>query len=349
MFIKSVLQKYVASKFYPTRQFNWYKSKNYVGSDDASIFQDFLKKQTQQNAVLYTDFKDLVISREFVKNQNVMLDSVLIVPINNKTENYIIMFQGRGEYYESKFRDMARLATATGSSVLGFNPRGFNSSYGGSVCSIQDLVNDGVAIVRFLLSKGVKSHNIIMFGNSLGASIQYQVIKYFSNIGIKNFREINSNSFRSLSAVVVCRIKLTDFLKKQIEKILFNIMFWLDWEVKPDNVFYTTGKHRMCLRRYGDKTILPEAEFFSAINPELDNKNCNIEYQDIHRFLNDNNLLVAEDILSCYDPHNAHLYHFKSRVTGSLTYSAFALIDIYIKHTNFLQSENYPKDNFNQE
>lgn len=308
--LKLYLRRLFANKFYPTKYFNWYKEKGYIGENLQQQFSDFLSKQSQKGALYFKEFQSLSLSRQFIPSGKENLDSVLITPHTKVAEGkagqgvYFILFQGRGEYYESRFRSMARQAHSTGATMLGFNPKGFNNS-SGHTKELSDLVEDGIAVVRFLLNKGVDHKNIVLQGNSLGAGIQEMVAEYFKlNHGI-NFRQINSNSFKSLAAVVAGHYKVPF-----MEKFFKLLLIYAGWEIFPGPKFYNTGPYRMYLRRKGDLTISGSAEFHSMVNHKSDYEASPEGYKEINKWLNARNQIIYTGRQKV-DPHELGLHLFK--------------------------------------
>ena len=326
--LKLYLRRIFACQFYPTRYSNWYKEKGYVGESLQQQFADFLRKQSQKGALYFKEFQLLSLTRQFIPSRNDSLDSVLIIPNAKIAEGkagqgvYFIFFQGRGEYYESRFRSMARQAHATGATILGFNPKGFNNS-SGQTKELLDLVEDGIAVVRFLLDKGVDYKNIVFQGNSLGAGIQEMVAEYFKlNHGI-NFRQINSNSFKSLAAVVAWHYKVP--FMENFFKLLLN---YAGWEIAPGSDFYKTGPYRMYLRRKGDRTISSRAEFHSMVNHKADYELSPEGYKEVNKWLNERNQLIYTGNQK-KDPHELGLHLFK--INEKEKHSVFYMINKFLE------------------
>lgn len=308
--LKFCLCRVLAYKFYPTKGSNWYEEKGYLGENLQQQFADFLSKQSQDGALYFREFQSLSLTRQFIPSGKDNLDSVLITPHKRISEGkagqgvYIILFQGRGEYYESRFRSMACQAHATGATILGFNPKGLNNS-SGKTNKLLDLVEDGISVVKFLLNEGVNHKNIVLQGNSLGAGIQEMVAEHFkSNHGI-NFRQINSNSFKSLAAVVSGHYKVP--FMENFFKLLLN---YAGWEISPGPEFYKTGPYRMYLRRKGDRTISSNAEFHAMVNHKSDYKASPEGYKSINKWLNERNQIIYTGKQK-KDPHELGLHLFK--------------------------------------
>ena len=251
------------------------------------------------------------------------------------------MFQGRYEYYESRFRDMALLSKYTGASVVGFNPKGFHSSTGRTRI-LQDIVDDGIAVVKYLLKQNISPSNIIMLGNSLGAAVQEMVCKRIDKeLLISGFRQINSNSFRTLSGVISYRFKAP-----YLEKMLHRLLSYSGWEIDVDKDFYITGPMRLALKRLDDKTILPGASYHSGVDKEADLghiQKSDASYISDYEYLSLHGELVhkstGEHISSGKkspgkreDPHILSLNQFIS--AHQEDYSVFDIINYYISVSN---------------
>lgn len=310
--LKETLRRYFAKRIYPTYRGDWYKLKGYDGSSPQMRFNDFVKKQSIPESLYYQEFKNLNLIRQFVDSGNFKLDSVRLKPNKSISQDkpgynlYIICFHGRSEYYESKFRDMALMARETGATIIGFNPKGFHSSTG-KTKTIHDIVNDGIALIESLLAENISPKQIVFYGNSLGGAVQALVCKHFQKLNQVNFRQINSNSFRTLSGVFAAKMRLP-FLEKQ----LYTIMKYSGWEIDYNRDFYKTGIYRCYLTRANDRTILVGASFVSKVSLSADLKNAPTRYQDTMQWLIDNSELIVDNSIKgnkpVKDPHDLNLY-----------------------------------------
>ncbi len=357
--IKKALSRYFCHKFYPTKSKDWYVSKGYAGRNDQEIFEHFIR--TQQNKKLkregdisskfFDDFQRLDFERIKISSGLHTLDGVIISnsdhdPIDSAHNLLpghgitIIMFQGRCEYYESRFRDMALFAKHTGARVLGFNPKGFHSSTGDTRI-LKDIVDDGVAVVEYLLKQNISPSSIIMLGNSLGGAVQEMVCKRLKKEkSISGFRQINSNSFRSLSSLMAHKFKVP-----ALEKIFYKILSYSGWEIDVDEDFYITGPMRLCLKRYGDKTILPGASYHSTIDKKSDLERIKNSYEayvkdyehlSMHSELTHKSASDRPNIGNKEDPHMLSMNQLIS--TNQKDFSVFDIINYYISASNrFIQ------------
>jgi len=332
--IKNYLRKFFAASFYPTNSEDWYKSKGYDGQDQLEQFSQFLSSQDQEESIFYDEFKSLDLKRQFIQAGEYKIDSVLLTPKKklslerNSEDLYFVFFQGRSEFYESRFRDMAIQARETGASVLGFNPKGFKSSTG-TTERISDIVDDGIAVVKYLLDQmHLLPRQIVLQGNSLGAAVQEMVTEHFRELYGFRFRQINSNSFKTLAAVVVYHYRLP-FL----EKIIRLVLNYAEWEITPGKDFYKIGPYRCHLRRLNDRTIAIGAEYHINVDIESDCTQCPIGYRNTNRWLYENCQLVYNGN-SETDPHFLSLHYFDlPGAEGKNKHSVYKLINRYIEES----------------
>lgn len=306
--LRKILARYFCKRFYPTNSSDWYIRKGYVGDNPLEIFQDFIRNQRTKEGTFFKCFEAIEIERVFIKSANHKIDSVILRNNSKDTlpgkDTTIIMFQGRGEYYESRFRDMALICKNTGADVIGFNPKGYHSSTGRTKI-LQDIVDDGVSLLNFYLNKGLKPNDIIMIGNSLGGGVQEMVCNVLKKNNITGFKQINSNSFKNLASVSVYHLK---FYVPEI--LMYWILRYAGWEINVDDNFYKTGLHRVVLRREGDRTIVGNSEYFANLNLEDDMKNVPEQYINSYKWLIEHNTLAMLD-KSDTDPHLLSLHRFQ--------------------------------------
>lgn len=113
-----------------------------------------------------------------------------------KEQKWIIRFNGNNQWYEDWLNESLKFGKECQANVLVFNYRGVGESYG-EVTKPEDLILDGEACVQYLLSKGVKEENILIYGQSLGGGVGTQVARIHDKVGM-----INDRSFGSLSKIV---------------------------------------------------------------------------------------------------------------------------------------------------
>ncbi len=304
--LKVILSKYFTKLIYPTYPGDWYKRKGYNGFSPQELFADFIQKQKITGSIYHKEFQSLKFTRRFIISGNHKIDSVEIKPYTKISKNqpgnglYILCFFGKGEYYESRFRDMALFAKNTGATIVAFNPKGFHTSTGKTKC-LSDIAQDGIAIIDHLLTRSIHPAQIILYGNSLGAVVQELVCRHFKHSRSINFRQINSNSFSTLTAVIMANSKIA-FL----EKIVSYLMKYAGWEIDYPEDFYKTGIYRCYLTRKGDKIIKPNISFGNKVNMSIDLANAPVGYQETLKWLNERSELIPI-ISTNKDPHELSL------------------------------------------
>lgn len=89
--------------------------------------------------------------------------------IDNKSDKTIIFFHGNGGNI-SYNQERITAFNALGYNALMFDYRGYGKS-DGSIIREDDLYLDGEAAYQYILSRGTKPENIILWGQSLGGAI----------------------------------------------------------------------------------------------------------------------------------------------------------------------------------
>lgn len=138
------------------------------------------------------------------------------------TQKWIIRFNGNGEFYERNLDGSILHANGVDANILVFNYRGV----GESKCPPkrpEDLIADGEACVKYLLSKGVKEENILIHGLSLGGGVGSQVASLHEKIGL-----INERSFGLLSKEAAALVQVP---------IVEKLFLGLGWELDSVKAF----------------------------------------------------------------------------------------------------------------
>ena len=336
-FFKEIMRKNFAKLIYPTYPGDWYRRKGYNGTSHQERFNDFVARQKLPGAMYYEEFKSLKLTRKFITSNGYKIDSVEIKPSRILSKNkpgdnlYIVCFLGRSEYYESRFRDMALLARNTGATVIGFNPKGFHASTGKTEILL-DIVSDGIVLIEYLLARNIYPKQIVLYGNSLGGAVQEPVCKHFRQLKSIDFRQINSNSFRSLAAVFSTNMKMP-FLENK----LMQLMKYVGWETDYEQFFYKTGVYKCYLVRKGDKVIKPVSSFCSKVNRLRDITDAPDEYRDTLKWLNENAELIPI-ALSKKDPHDLSLHklHLGIQDEKGRYFTVWHFINKYLEASNKL-------------
>lgn len=174
----------------------------------------------------------------------------------------IVLFNGATDRYESSgsLKDMALLAKETGARVVGFNYSGIGKSATDCtnvrVNEFHDLVNNGIAVLNFLIREQGHPDNIIMLGDSFGSATAGKVQEIFTSFDIR-IRLIASNTFSSFREVI-----------HQTAKSNARILGWLfstetvgdtlaqiGWDAELATRFKHFSPNNYVLQRHGDKTL----------------------------------------------------------------------------------------------
>lgn len=129
-------------------------------------------------------------------------------------QKWIIRFNGRNGLYETNLLRSQSIGKDLDANILVFNYRGVGDSKG-ILAKPEDLITDGEACIRYLLSKGVQEENILIHGTSLGGGIGTQVACLHEKIAL-----INERSFASLSLAASVLAKFS------IVRGVFNVLGW---------------------------------------------------------------------------------------------------------------------------
>ncbi len=342
---KRKTQELLARILFPTTYRDWFKEKGY-GKQGKDSFEDFLEQQYSNSASAYhKEFQGLTIKREFIscldyRKNTCELDSISFSPNESELESgkgaHIVNFFGRLEYYECNFRDMAREAHATGATIHAFNPPGMNSSTG-KVYELKDLVNSGIAQINKLLKDGVHPDKIILQGNCMGAAVAEEVNAHFNKTRGVEFRRINSNSFKSMNALLTYLYPSLSFVKAQVKKILE----YTGWQSTPGKLFQVTSPYKAYMSRKNDKTIMPDAKMKKKIEKMQKKEELNsepkkyVEYEVHRTWLDERAEMVLDSEHFTKDKntnqHELDLYKLKSDKDET---TAYDFINYYIKASN---------------
>ena len=116
------------------------------------------------------------------------------IKIDNGKEKWIVALNGTTGTWEHNIDGLNRMSDHLNANVICFNYRGVGASKG--YCKSSDeLILDGIAMVKHLLDKGIKEEDIIIYGHSLGGGVgaqlmlHYKKIKFISDRSFASFKE----------------------------------------------------------------------------------------------------------------------------------------------------------------
>lgn len=146
--------------------------------------------------------------------------SILEVNHNNECP-WIVHFPGNAVFMEEMLKETKNNKNVN---FLMANYRGVGESKGSPSC-FQDLVNDGIDLVRYLLQEGVNPSTITISGHSLGGAIALHVSRKLESEGLV-FKKVEVyHTFRKISDVVY------SFVMKLFQTIFYSGKF--KWYFKP--------------------------------------------------------------------------------------------------------------------
>lgn len=190
------------------KYFKKHREKNPIQT--LTLSNDDRRRWQKQCRLLSQGWK--VRNYQVVYNHNkFILDSLCLTPpcydsINNYPQSFLLNFNGNNENFTESIPELVDIARATSHTVIGFNYHGVGYSNRNNykkdyVYSFDELIQDGIAQVNYLLNKGIAPHQITLLGHSLGGGVAAQVAAHFHRAGTKIFI-IHSRSFSKLSSVI---------------------------------------------------------------------------------------------------------------------------------------------------
>lgn len=130
------------------------------------------------------------------------LQTYVIEPVGEK-KLHVIWCAGNStcfaDYYHAS-QELFNQCKAEGIEIIGFDYRKVNRSTG-SLKSLEDLINDGIAQGERLIAQGVDSNNIVYYGHSLGGTVASGAAAYLHRHG-KNPHVFIDRSLSSIPRVV---------------------------------------------------------------------------------------------------------------------------------------------------
>lgn len=174
----------------------------------------------------------------------------------------IILFNGACDRYETggTLKDMALLAKITGARVVAFNYSGIGKSATPSdkvrVNEFNDMVNNGISVVNFLLRSGVHPDNLIMLGDSFGSATAGRVQQEFRAYNI-NLRLIASNTFSSFREVIYQEAASTGCIFGWLlsTHTVGESLSRIGWDATTSDHYTRFSPYNYFLQRRGDRTL----------------------------------------------------------------------------------------------
>lgn len=185
-----------------------------------------------------------------------------------KDQKWIIHFNGNMQFYEDNLFDSQYHGKNHDANVLVFNYRGVGESKG-SPLKADDLIADGEACVKYLLSKGVPEENILIQGFSLGGGIGIQVASLHEKIGLEN-----GSSFSTLSQAASALVN-SSFVGK--------ILIALDWELDSVSAYEKIKTNKWIFYHKQDGVISYDASLYKGIKEQIKKLNPHAVIQTMHK------------------------------------------------------------------
>lgn len=208
----------------------------------------------------------------------VKLDTVMVRNPQNacqpiQEQKFILFLNGNGGCYESMLTDLVFLSQNNGVNIYSGNYRGVGESQGFPT-SYQDLERDGIAMVEYLLSLGVKTENIMIHGWSLGGGVGAHVAVHYQKKG-HEIGYCNDRSFSSMEDEVDGI--LTSLKNEAKNGSLFNkiiaylapvskiLLHALNWNFKTLECYNKMNGPKIVLYHRKDEVIPYEASLYKKL------------------------------------------------------------------------------------
>lgn len=186
-----------------------------------------------------------------------------------QNQKWVIYFNGNMQFYENNLYNAQSAGKDLEVNYLIFNYRGVGESKGAPT-STADLIADGEACVKYLLSKGIPEENIYIDGLSLGGGIGTQVASLHEKIGLINF-----NSFSSLSQIS------SVFMNSQT---VGKLMISLGWELDSIKAFEKIKAPKLIVYHNQD-LVMPYENvcFYKMMKEHIKRQNPDAVYLTMHK------------------------------------------------------------------
>lgn len=188
---------------------------------------------------------------------------------NAQNQRWMIFFNGNMQLYENNLYDFQSTGKNLDVNMLVFNYRGVGDSKG-YPWKTDDLIADGEACVKYLLSKGVPEANIYIDGFSLGGGVGTQVASLHEKIGLTNFCSFSSIS--KIASVIFNRPALA------------NIVIALGWELDSIKAFEKIKAKKLIVYHPQDAAMPYETVcFYKMMKEHIKEQNPDAVYLGMHK------------------------------------------------------------------
>lgn len=167
---------------------------------------------------------------------------------------HVVYFCGADTYYQECFSDLSVAVNTTGATYHAFNYPGVDG-FPGQVHEFHDLVNSGIAVVNHLLRRGIHPDQLVLQGDSFGASVAYAVKRQFANQSDIALRIIANNTFSSFKKAILDSITSFRFIPKPSPETIKSLLQRTGWHVKLASHYRVSGPYQCFIQHDGDLTL----------------------------------------------------------------------------------------------
>lgn len=198
----------------------------------------------------------------FQRDAHIQLSGISITttaPCEEKKQKWIVFFLPNGFLWEQQLHKLIQLSSIFKPedqvNIISYNYRGRGLSTG-SPHSEEEILQDGQAIVKDLLQRGILPENILLHGFSLGGGIATYVAARFADEGI-SLALCNERSFSSIPAVLKNRLPV-------IGALFGKLALEHGWTLDCSKVVLRLTGKVLVLSHLQDELILPPAQFITC-------------------------------------------------------------------------------------
>lgn len=252
----------------------------------------------------------------------VKIDTIMVKSFSQnekaiQEQKFIVYFQGNGTGYEDVLDELVSLSKSTKTNVFVGNYRGVGASEGVSE-SYKDLENDGIAMIQYLLSLGVKPENILIHGWSLGGGVGAHVAVHYQKQG-HEMHYCNDRSFSTLydqidTVISIIQKKILKYSPIRYPKILVKLLssgrifkYLLNWNFDTVKCYQSIKGKKIILYHPKDWAIRYDASLHKKIKNSLTNPQEAILFDDCNK--DEAHIKPIQYFKKGYELYKQHLIH----------------------------------------
>lgn len=240
-------------------------------------------KNARERVLNHSEFISRCQRHTIETADHVKLDTIVVnnleqikKPINE--QKFVVFFTGNSGSYEGAFDELLHFSNETGANVYTGNYRGVGESEGFPT-GFKDLVMDGEAMIQFLLSKGVKSKNILIYGWSMGGAVGTHVAALHQKTGdemnlandrsfasfVKEVKELLGKIGHSFLNHRGCLVRITGAFITVGIPIALGLIQALGWNFKNVEQYKKINGHKFIIYHPEDGIIPYKASLYKVI------------------------------------------------------------------------------------